>query len=60
MKYGRDEVRIGNTRMITADKPYRVPHQVRQYVRLAPKVGANEPCTCGSGRKFKKCCGGVA
>jgi preprotein translocase subunit SecA len=25
--------------------------------RVAPKVGRNDPCTCGSGRKFKKCCG---
>lgn len=23
------------------------------------KVGRNEPCPCGSGRKFKKCCGNV-
>ena len=23
-----------------------------------PKVGRNEPCACGSGKKFKKCCGG--
>ena len=23
----------------------------------AQKVGRNEPCSCGSGRKFKKCCG---
>jgi hypothetical protein len=23
-----------------------------------PKVGRNDPCTCGSGKKFKKCCGG--
>jgi hypothetical protein len=22
-----------------------------------PKVGRNDPCACGSGRKFKKCCG---
>jgi len=27
------------------------------FVRPAPKVGRNEPCPCGSGRKFKKCCG---
>jgi preprotein translocase subunit SecA len=26
-------------------------------VRSAPKVGRNEPCPCGSGKKFKKCCG---
>jgi hypothetical protein len=23
----------------------------------APKVGRNKPCPCGSGRKYKKCCG---
>ena len=25
--------------------------------RAVPKVGRNEPCPCGSGKKFKKCCG---
>ena len=25
--------------------------------RAAPKVGRNEPCPCGSGRKYKRCCG---
>jgi len=25
--------------------------------RNAPKVGRNDPCICGNGRKFKKCCG---
>ena len=28
-------------------EPYRAP----------PKVGRNEPCPCGSGKKYKKCCG---
>ncbi len=27
------------------------------YRRAEPKVGRNAPCPCGSGRKFKKCCG---
>jgi hypothetical protein len=27
------------------------------YIALA-KVGRNEPCPCGSGKKYKKCCGG--
>ena len=27
------------------------------YVRETPKVGRNEPCPCGSGKKYKKCCG---
>lgn len=26
-------------------------------VHQQPKVGRNDPCPCGSGRKFKKCCG---
>jgi uncharacterized protein YecA (UPF0149 family) len=26
-------------------------------VRTEPKIGRNEPCPCGSGKKYKKCCG---
>ncbi|MDR0878598.1 MAG: YchJ family protein [Treponema sp.] len=26
-------------------------------VRASPKVGRNDPCPCGSGRKYKHCCG---
>jgi preprotein translocase subunit SecA len=26
-------------------------------VRAEPKIGRNEPCPCGSGKKYKKCCG---
>ena len=26
--------------------------------RSGPRVGPNDPCPCGSGRKYKKCCGG--
>jgi preprotein translocase subunit SecA len=28
--------------------------------RNLPKVGRNEPCPCGSGKKYKNCCGRVA
>jgi uncharacterized protein len=27
------------------------------YERAAPKVGRNDPCPCGSGKKYKRCCG---
>jgi len=30
---------------------------VKPFVRKQPKVGRNDPCTCGSGKKFKRCCG---
>ncbi len=29
----------------------------KQVVRETPKIGRNEPCPCGSGKKYKKCCG---
>ncbi|NNM59120.1 MAG: hypothetical protein HKM04_04830 [Legionellales bacterium] len=33
-------------------------HHGAQPVRHAtPKLGRNDPCSCGSGKKYKKCCG---
>ena len=32
-------------------------YEEEQYVRMQPKVGRNDPCPCGSGKKYKKCCG---
>lgn len=29
---------------------------VTQYQRSGEKIGRNDPCRCGSGKKFKKCC----
>ena len=26
-------------------------------IRDTPKIGRNDPCICGNGRKFKRCCG---
>ena len=34
----------------------RTPVQM-PYVRTNPKIGRNDPCPCGSGKKYKKCCG---
>lgn len=31
-------------------------HDNTPFVRSEPKIGANDPCHCGSGKKFKKCC----
>ncbi|NOZ64020.1 MAG: preprotein translocase subunit SecA, partial [Caldiserica bacterium] len=31
--------------------------RVRTYRRETPKIGRNEPCPCGSGKKYKHCCG---
>ena len=34
-----------------------IPEIAVPVVRDAPKVGRNDPCPCGSGKKYKKCCG---
>ena len=43
------------------DQPTQQPPYPREdaptYKRSAPKVGRNDPCSCGSGKKYKKCCG---
>jgi uncharacterized protein YecA (UPF0149 family) len=31
-------------------------HAGETFVRTSPKVGRNDPCPCGSGKKHKKCC----
>ena len=38
-----------------AQEPFSLPMQ-----REEPKVGRNDPCPCGSGRKYKSCCGRTA
>jgi uncharacterized protein YecA (UPF0149 family) len=33
------------------------PQKVETFRREMPKVGRNDACPCGSGKKYKKCCG---
>jgi len=32
-------------------------HKIETFRREDPKVGRNDACACGSGKKYKKCCG---
>ena len=32
---------------------------IKQVQRESNKIGRNDPCPCGSGKKYKKCCGTV-
>jgi preprotein translocase subunit SecA len=44
-----------------AEQPQGEAAKVKTIVRETPKVGRNDLCPCGSGKKYKKCCGaGVA
>ncbi len=38
-------------------RPAPEPEPVAPYVREQPKVGRNQPCPCGSGKKYKQCHG---
>jgi uncharacterized protein YecA (UPF0149 family) len=37
--------------------PGLMPEKVETFRRVEPHVGRNDPCPCGSGKKYKKCCG---
>ena len=37
-----------------------IPQVAVPVTREAPKVGRNDPCPCGSGKKYKKCCGATS
>lgn len=42
----------------TSDWMWEPPYESQQpFVRQTPKIGRNDPCPCGSGKKYKKCCG---
>ncbi len=36
-----------------------MPEKVETFRRVEPHVGRNDPCPCGSGKKYKKCCGRI-
>jgi preprotein translocase subunit SecA len=45
----------------TEDEEYQTPFDEYNApliapVRTEPKIGRNDPCPCGSGKKYKKCC----
>jgi preprotein translocase subunit SecA len=40
-----------------APQQFPPPIEPQRPVRVAPKVGRNQPCPCGSGKKFKNCHG---
>jgi len=55
MTKGREEIpdKSGMPQVMPDTRPSRE----ETYKRESPKVGRNDPCPCGSGRKYKKCCG---
>jgi hypothetical protein len=62
-KAASDEMIAALERPILEQIPESAPANIAYgipVVRAQPKVGRNDPCPCGSGKKFKKCCEGKA
>jgi uncharacterized protein len=64
----REKLIVGVAAGVTSIYRYFAPHRraaVREarenttYRRAAAKIGRNDPCACGSGKKFKHCCGKI-
>lgn len=52
--------------LVGAYRYFRRRRKSREHTAAAPasrrttaKIGRNDPCPCGSGKKYKKCCGGA-
>jgi hypothetical protein len=54
LRYAYDEVKAAGRRSLVAARPARKP--ARSFGR---KPSRNAPCPCGSGRRYKACCGGA-
>jgi preprotein translocase subunit SecA len=48
----------GRTEEGTGEKQYHDPNEAKQTpIQVGPKIGRNDPCPCGSGKKYKACHG---
>jgi len=57
--YAPDQIAERQTRWTKVDaeaEAEAVSAYAAPYVREQPKVGRNDPCPCGSGKKYKRCC----
>lgn len=56
MELRHNQLKLLYARALLKAKQKDMPH-AETAVKAEPKVGRNEPCLCGSGKKYKKCCG---
>ena len=51
------ELSVPRVRVVAVSEAAQAVAEKAKPVRTGPKVGRNDPCPCGSGKKFKHCCG---
>ena len=54
------EARMRLQHALASGEPEEAPEALLPFKRFAKKVGRNDPCPCGSGKKFKQCHGKLA
>ena len=52
----KENLRILNGEADYPNNPYDPNYDNEPYIRPEPKIGRNDPCPCGSSKKYKKCC----
>ncbi|MDB5229357.1 MAG: secA [Chitinophagaceae bacterium] len=58
MRANKDQVAAAGNDYAANEQDYYDPTPVKQEpVKVAPKIGRNDPCPCGSGKKYKQCHG---
>jgi preprotein translocase subunit SecA len=56
-KAGKATNRAQRRRTTGAPQKNNAPQNPNEPVNVGKKIGRNEPCPCGSGKKYKNCCG---
>jgi len=59
MEYAGVAVPIADKKVVPGERTAPMGWRSETVVRATTKVGRNEPCPCGSGKKYKKCCAAI-
>jgi len=55
-KCKKEKIEYTSVSNVSDKKQNKVIYKPRPIINKNPKIGRNELCPCGSGKKFKKCC----
>ena len=56
-RYEKEQERKRRREAVVSDDDAPIPDAPVEQARAAEAPGRNDPCPCGSGKKYKKCCG---
>lgn len=52
----KEELKAFEDYLNSPEAQHKLKEATTPWKRLYPKIGMNDPCPCGSGKKYKKCC----